>query len=74
MVEKIDCWEFGERSEELKVPYHTSAAAAYDGNLLYIKGNLPHIKGNLPYIIATCLYSQHLVIYSPLLLYYLLVL
>ena len=33
-----------ERGEELKVPYHASAAAVRDGNL--------------PYIMAICLYSQ----------------
>ena len=26
-----------ERGEELKVPYHASTAAVYDGNLPYIK-------------------------------------
>ena len=45
MVEKLDCWEYGERGEELKVPHHASAAAARDGNL--------------PQIMAACLYSQH---------------
>ena len=33
MVNKIDCWEYGERGKELKVPHHASAAAACDGNL-----------------------------------------
>ena len=37
MGEKLDCWESGERGKELKVPYHTSAAAARDGNLPYVK-------------------------------------
>ena len=37
MVKKIDCWEYGERGEEFKVPHHASAAAAYDGNVPYIK-------------------------------------
>ena len=41
MVKKLDYWEFEERGKELKVPHHTSAAAARDGNL-------PHVK-------ATCL-------------------
>ena len=41
MVDKIDCWEYGERGKEFKVPHHASAATARDGNL-------PHIK-------ATCL-------------------
>jgi len=29
--------EYGERGKELKVPHHASAAAAYDGNLPYVK-------------------------------------
>ena len=37
MVEKLDCYKFGERSEELKIPHHTSAAAVCDSNLPYIK-------------------------------------
>ena len=43
MVDKIDCWEYGERGEELKVPHYASAAAACDGNL--------------PQIMAAYLYS-----------------
>ena len=41
MVKKINYWEYRERGKEFKVPYHASAAVAYNGNL-------PHIK-------ATCL-------------------
>ena len=37
MVEKLNCWESGERGEELKVPYHANAAAVRDGNLPYVK-------------------------------------
>ena len=37
MVKKLDCWEYGERGEELKVPYYASAAAVHDGNLPYMK-------------------------------------
>ena len=44
MVNKALLLRSKERGEELKVPYHTSAIAARDGNL--------------PYIIAICLYSQ----------------
>ena len=61
MVDKIDCWEYKERGEELKVPHHASVAAAYDGNLPYIKATclmlrqLALCEGNLPYIKATCL-------------------
>ena len=33
MVEKLDCWEYGERGKELKIPHYASAAAARDGNL-----------------------------------------
>ena len=33
MGKKLNCWEFGERGKELKVPHHTSAAAVRDGNL-----------------------------------------
>ena len=57
MVEKLNCWEYEEGGKELKVLYHASAAAAYDGNLPYYNGNMPYYKGNLPYIITTCLYS-----------------
>ena len=53
MVKKIDWWESGEKGEELKIPYHTSAAAVCDGNLPYIKATCL----NLPQIMATCLYS-----------------
>ena len=41
MVKKLECLEYGERGEELKVPHYTSAAAVCDGNM-------PHMK-------ATCL-------------------
>ena len=44
MVEKINYLKFGEKGKELKVPYYASAAAVYNGNLLYIKAtclNLP---------------------------------
>ena len=41
MVEKLDCYEYGERGKELKIPYYASAVPARDGNL-------PHVK-------ATCL-------------------
>ena len=45
MGEKLNCYyKFGERGEELKVPYHASTAAVRDGNLPYIKAtclNLP---------------------------------
>ena len=37
MVNKINCWEYGERGKELKVPHYASAVAVYDGNLPYIK-------------------------------------
>ena len=37
MVKKLNYWEYGERGKELKIPYYTSAAAARDGNLPYIK-------------------------------------
>ena len=37
MVEKLNCWEYGGRGKELKVPYYASAAAARDGNVPYIK-------------------------------------
>jgi hypothetical protein len=33
MVKKLDYLRIKERGEELKVPYHASAAAARDGNL-----------------------------------------
>ena len=33
MVEKLDCYKYGERGKELKIPYHASAAPARDGNL-----------------------------------------
>ena len=37
MGEKLNWSESRERGKELKVPYYTSAAAACDGNLPYIK-------------------------------------
>ena len=37
MDKKLNCWEYRERGKKLKIPYHTNAAAARDGNLLYIK-------------------------------------
>ena len=37
MVNKLDCWEYGERGEELKVPHHANAATVRDGNLPYVK-------------------------------------
>ena len=37
MVKKLNCYKYGERGKELKVPYYASAAAARDGNLPYIK-------------------------------------
>ena len=46
----IDCYEYEERGEELKVPHYASAAAVCDGNL--------------PYIMAICPYSQHYYIIS----------
>ena len=33
MVEKLDCYKYGEKGEKLKVPYYASAAPARDGNL-----------------------------------------
>ena len=33
LVNKIDCWEYGERGEEFKVFYYASAVAVRDGNL-----------------------------------------
>ena len=44
MVKKLNCWEYGERGEELKVPHHASTVAARDGNVPYVK--------------ATCLMSK----------------
>jgi hypothetical protein len=44
IVKKINYYKYGEGGEELKVPYHASTAAAYDGNM-------PHVK-------ATCLTSR----------------
>ena len=41
MVKKLNLLRIKERGKELKVPHHTNAAAARDGNL-------PHVK-------ATCL-------------------
>ena len=55
MVEKLNCWKYGERGKELKVPHHTSAAVVRDGNLPYIK--------------ATCLILRQLALnnsYLPL--------
>ena len=37
IVNKFNCWEYGERGKELKVPHYANAAAVYDSNLLYIK-------------------------------------
>ena len=37
LVDKLDCLRIEERGKELKVPYYTSTAAVYDGNLPYIK-------------------------------------
>ena len=37
MVDKAWLLRTEERGEELKVPYYASAAAAYNGNLPYIK-------------------------------------
>ena len=37
MGKRLNSFKFGERGKELKVSYYTSAAVAYDGNLLYIK-------------------------------------
>ena len=48
MVKKLNCWEFGERGKEFKVPHYTSTVAARDGNL-------PNYNGNMPYIKATYL-------------------
>ena len=41
MVKKLNCYKYGEKGKELKVPHHTSTAPVRDGNL-------PHVK-------ATCL-------------------
>ena len=43
MGEKLDCYKSGERGEELKVPHHTSAAAACDGNLPQLALNNGHL-------------------------------
>ena len=48
MVEKLDCYKYGEKDEKLKVPYYASAAPARDGNL--------------PQIMAACLYSQQYIL------------
>ena len=48
MVKKLDWWEYGERSKELKVPHYANTTAARDGNL-------PHYNSNMPPIKATCL-------------------
>ena len=37
MVKKLNYSKYGERGKELKVSYYASAAAAYNGNLPYIK-------------------------------------
>ena len=37
IVNKAELIRSNERGEEFKVPYHTSAAAARDGNLPYVK-------------------------------------
>ena len=37
MVKKLNCYKYGERGKELKVPYYASAAPVRDGNLPYVK-------------------------------------
>ena len=37
MVEKLNCYKYGEKGEEFKIPHHASAAPACDGNLPYVK-------------------------------------
>ena len=37
LVNKLDYWEYKKGGKELKVLHYTSAAAAHDGNLPYIK-------------------------------------
>ena len=37
LVNKIDYWEYRERGKEFKILHHANAAAAYNGNLPYIK-------------------------------------
>ena len=44
MVKKLNCEKYKERGKELKVPHYTSAAAAHNSNMPYIK--------------ATCLISR----------------
>ena len=44
MGKRLNCYKYGERGKELKVPHHASTAAARDGNVPYIK--------------ATCLISR----------------
>ena len=53
--------KYKERGKELKVPHHTSAAAACDGNLPYYDGNMSYIK-------ATCL-IQLLLAFIPNIIY-----
>ena len=43
MGKKLDCWKYGERGKELKVPHHASAAAARDGNLPQLAPNNGHL-------------------------------
>ena len=40
----INCYKYGKRGKELKVPHYASAAAARDGNLPYYNGNMPPVK------------------------------
>ena len=44
MGKKLDCLKYGGRGKKLKVPYYTSAVAARNGNVPYVK--------------ATCLTSK----------------
>ena len=37
MIKRLDYGKYEEGGKEFKVPYYASAAAAYDGNLPYIK-------------------------------------
>jgi hypothetical protein len=39
IVNKLDCLEYKERGEELKVPHYISAAATRDSNLPYMTAN-----------------------------------
>ena len=56
MVKKLNCWEFGERGKELKVPHHASAAAVRDGNLPQLALN----NGHLPLFPTVSLYLDFL--------------